>query len=77
MAERRNRGERPGSSWAEVGGSITGPGKQEVIGFLPVCPSVCPAGATEAPELHLCLPDIKPPDQSVFDPKDVPDHLIG
>jgi len=27
--------------------------------------------------LHLCPPDIKPPDQSVFDPKDVPDHLIN
>jgi hypothetical protein len=35
-----------------------------------------PAGALEAPELHLCFPDIKPPDQSVFDLKDVPDHLI-
>ena len=22
-------------------------------------------------------PDVKPPDQSVFDPKDVPDHFIG
>jgi hypothetical protein len=27
--------------------------------------------------LHLCLLDIKTPDQSVFDPKYVPDHLIG
>jgi hypothetical protein len=29
------------------------------------------------PELHLCAADIKPPDQSVFDPKDVSHHLIG
>ena len=25
----------------------------------------------------LAVPDIKPSDQPVFDPKDVPDHLIG
>ena len=35
-----------------------------------------PAGALEALEFHLGAPDIKPPDQSVFDLKDVPDHLI-
>ena len=26
VAERRNRGERPGSSWPKVGGSVAGPG---------------------------------------------------
>src|SRR6516164_5183094 len=36
-----------------------------------------PAGATRSTGIASMPPDVKPPDQSVFDPKDVPDHFIG
>ena len=50
-------------------------GKQEALEFLPVFPRS--GRSTLSTGIAPRFPAVRPPDHSVFDPKDAPEHLIN